>query len=826
MSVYDDLIKYFNRTVRPYLPYRNNKVYQSLCSVLRDYVLKDSYLIIPENLSTYVEHQKINTFLYSNLLIGNGYPSKLVLGWSTAQKEIVLNKLMHYQNEAGTLRHYIDICDAFQENFDVYELYADNRILIDAVKNVPVKKWIMVANPIYLSSELPKLYYDSERIHDYDEIYNGTPTYFISSRQLNYWYYFAKAIVLPFKTNLIMLVWKNETQFTMLDSIMMSTTYSHYQNEYITITYNNEAYLLRLADIYQMWHYLLLYASKNNEITFNSTIRNVIFGITNNPIYTLTPGMNNSIDNVIDVYNNIVDKDTYDNFINNYYSKFTSYINNGSNTTETIRKKLLLRVPSDLLAYLEYLVDSGTPRILGLYNALSILESGIDSFIEESDDPLLEKYGKWLKILLTKPTINIKQTITYQLLLQFKPYHTRFIEKNKIKVISNDKTNNCFIKDIVYFVVHSYEASGLVISDLATFIKHVYGNFYLVNGKNTMSDKCLACNLKVGDVITFSSTGLGIADFDCHTVQVIEITHTNPIITNNQYIDMKSKLEFKNTAIEEYFNSLSTLITNLDFDTVIENLKNEFERNLTQYAFIKQAINDLMITIDINPPPNTGGSGGTGSSGGTGGTSGTGNTGGTGTVVPNIQDLVPKTEFNQSVIDSFDVSDVIINYLNQQLLPTLEVIRFENIEYYKFEPLLNVIDELISVFEFTDHQKYIIRHVLYQTVSCTFYFDNNWRCPTGYYDKLIVTDLPPINETVVGGLWSFSNLNVINYVHCNEEAFRLIYIGDKIFVPDDSIGYGVEVIGKDLSTLNLILNTSYTGTAGTFAVIGRYRSGF
>ena len=89
-----------------------------------------------------------------------------------------------------------------------------------------------------------------------------------------------------------------------------------------------------------------------------------------------------------------------------------------------------------------------------------------------------------------------------------------------------------------------------------------------------------------------------------------------------------------------------------------------------------------------------------------------------------------------------------------------------------------------------------------------------------------MTELPPINETVSGGLWSFSNLNVINYVHCNEEAFRLIYIGDKIFVPDDGIGYGVEVIGKDLSTLNLILNTSYTGTAGTFAVIGRYRSGF
>ena len=179
---------------------------------------------------------------------------------------------------------------AFDENFDVYELYADSRITLDTVQNKVVKKWIMAANPIYLSSKLPKIYYseDTERIHDYDEIYNGTPTYFISTKQLNYWYYFAKAIVLPFKTNLIMLIWKNETEFSMLDSIMMATTYSYYQNEYVNLTCNNVAYHLRISDIYQIWHYLLLYASEDDEKTFNQTIRNVIFGISNLQI-TLYP---------------------------------------------------------------------------------------------------------------------------------------------------------------------------------------------------------------------------------------------------------------------------------------------------------------------------------------------------------------------------------------------------------------------------------------------------------------------------------------------------------------------------------------------------------
>lgn len=791
MNVYDNLLKYFNRTVRPYLPYRNNKVYQSLCSVLRDYFFKDSYLTIPQDLSTYVENQKINTTLYSNLLIGNGYPNNLVMGWSSSQKEIILEKLMHYQNEAGTLRHYIDICDAFDENFDVYELYADSRIILDTVQNKVVKKWIMAANPIYLSSKLPKIYYseDTERIHDYDEIYNGTPTYFISTKQLNYWYYFAKAIVLPFKTNLIMLIWKSETEFSMLDSIMMATTYSYYQNEYVNLTCNNVAYHLRISDIYQIWHYLLLYASEDDEKTFNQTIRNVIFGISNSAIFTLKPGLDNSIDKVIEAYNNIIDKDSYDYFINNFYSKFSSYINNGANTIEIIRKKLLFKVPADLIAYLEYLIDSGISRIFGLYNALSIIEQSVDSFIENSEDELLQKYGKWLKILLSKPTVNVKQTITYQLLYQFKPYHTRFIEKIKIKIISDDKTNNCFIKDIVYFVIHLWQDSGVVISDHVNYIKNIYSNFYLVNGENTVSGNCLDFKIKIGDIITFSSTSLGISDFDCHNVQIIDITHTNPIITNDQFTQIKNNIEFNNTFIEEYFNALSILIVNLEFDTVIENLTYELNRTNNKCIFIKEIIKELII-------------------------------------IENEIQIIEKEKFNQTVIEYFDVHEYIINYLNQQLLPTLEIINIDNVEYYNYNDLINIIDRLNSTFEFNSNNKYIIKKILYNTVVCTLHFDLNWKCPTGYYDKLINISLPPINETISGGLWSFSNLDVINYVHCDEIAFNSIYLNDIIFVPEDGVSYGIKVIGKDLNTLNLLTNTNYKGTAGTFNVIGRYRSGF
>ena len=60
--------------------------------------------------------------------------------------------------------------------------------------------------------------------------------------------------------------------------------------------------MLKLADAYQIWHYLLLYASGDDEKTFDSTIKNVIFGISNNPIYTLSPGLNNSIDTIQNVF--------------------------------------------------------------------------------------------------------------------------------------------------------------------------------------------------------------------------------------------------------------------------------------------------------------------------------------------------------------------------------------------------------------------------------------------------------------------------------------------------------------------------------------------
>ena len=69
---YNNFISYFDRFIKPYLPFKNNKTYQSFCSLLKDNYFKDSYLNIPEHLATYVEDQKINIELYSILGIYGG----------------------------------------------------------------------------------------------------------------------------------------------------------------------------------------------------------------------------------------------------------------------------------------------------------------------------------------------------------------------------------------------------------------------------------------------------------------------------------------------------------------------------------------------------------------------------------------------------------------------------------------------------------------------------------------------------------------------------------------------------------------------------------
>jgi CheY-like chemotaxis protein len=245
---YNNFISYFDRFIKPYLPFKNNKTYQSFCSLLKDNYFKDSYLNIPEHLATYVEDQKVNIELYSKLLIGNGYPEDLVNQLSTAEKEILIDKFMHYQAKSGTLAHFKQICNEFGDNFNVYELYADYRKC--TVNAKITMDWIMAPKPIYkYNNATPTTY-------DYDEIYNGTPTYFLSKLQLELWRK-GKSITLPFKTNLIMLDLQSQKEENEMEQLLAATTFFYFKDYYFSLFLEGETYDITISDAYRLYYYII-----------------------------------------------------------------------------------------------------------------------------------------------------------------------------------------------------------------------------------------------------------------------------------------------------------------------------------------------------------------------------------------------------------------------------------------------------------------------------------------------------------------------------------------------------------------------------------------
>lgn len=765
---YNNFISYFDRFIKPYLPFKNNKTYQSFCSLLKDNYFKDSYLNIPEHLATYVEDQKINIELYSKLLIGNGYPEDLVNQLSTAEKETLIDKFMHYQAKSGTLAHFKQICNEFGDNFNVYELYADYRKC--TVNAKITMDWVMAPKPIYkYNTATPTTY-------DYDEIYNATPTYFLSKLQLELWRK-GKSITLPFKTNLMVLDWQNVDTFSMLDGVISMATLSYFQNVQVAIEINNVSYILTLATLYQLWNYLCSYIT--SDTSFNASFKCVSVSISDNFPYSLDPNMPNSIDILIAKYNAITDRESFDEFWKtSIEDKFTKYISGNGLTTKDLRKKLIGSTSAVLLSYFEDMINGAQSKIAGLYSTLSILDDAVNKFLESTDDELAIKYQDHLKMLMVKPVTDPTSTTTYKLLNTFKPYHTQFITLAKFQTTSKDSTNKFYSKDKVYFVNHNWESSAVVISDYFTIQKSYYNDYPLTNGQNYMVVPCPTLySVKVGDYISFSQSYN--TQSACSSMQIINIERTN-ITTDQSRLDLISKKirivqyslidDIKDKLLNAYDENVFDIITQLNdnnntFLEICEVKLNEISTDtIVNYNALIDFINsynDISIRL--------------------------------------------KNDFSNNVTNLYNTNDLSIN--------------IDQIKY--------LISTLKIKYIFTSSELKSISTILSADDICTVYFDRIWMCPTDTYNRMTIINMPPVDDTISipGAEFTFTNIKTAKYIHTNEVGILAVGIGDYIYVISDTHEYAVKVIGKDLTELNLLIDKSYLGTAGTFTTIGRYRPG-
>ncbi len=487
---YNDLRNYIFRYIRQFTPYKDSEFYQVLVSFLEEELLKDSYENIPEQFKVLFEEHSLDTYLYDIVLRSIGYPRDLVESLPSTHKQIILNTFSDYNTRKGTLKIIREIASSFGDPINIYELYADFKY------NSGIWDWWFVPKVIYENTDL------EAEIKYYDNIYNDTPTYFVSKQQLHN-YLIDERISLPIKSNLLLLTLANQTSANELTILTMMTALHHFKDSLIEINMNNGTYEISLIGLYQLWNYLLsYYHGKVNTARVEGEI--VYFDISGATFYyTLEEGLPNSIKTVHEKYNDLLYADEIRTFYKEYIADiFTKNAPSTIATITTLRKSLLYSIDIDLLVYIENQIETSTDIESEIVSILQELKESIKVYINNSNDDLLYEYKDYILDVFELSIIVPAKTTTYKLIDFFKPFHTQLISEQKLIVKNDSKFNNAGILDSYrMFVIRDFPGTAMVISDDMYFNERILGSFSVTTTYIETNLETIYNSFEIGDQI-------------------------------------------------------------------------------------------------------------------------------------------------------------------------------------------------------------------------------------------------------------------------------------------------------------------------------------
>jgi len=103
----DDIRNFFDAYIKPYAPYREEKVYNTLMNTLSEYYYGQLYTVIPNELKQIYEDANFNTpAIYNQLLINIGVPQQIIDKISLSDKLIFLRTLADFERYKGTISFF------------------------------------------------------------------------------------------------------------------------------------------------------------------------------------------------------------------------------------------------------------------------------------------------------------------------------------------------------------------------------------------------------------------------------------------------------------------------------------------------------------------------------------------------------------------------------------------------------------------------------------------------------------------------------------------------------------------------------------------------
>lgn len=531
----DDVRNFFDSYIKPFAPYQEEKIYDTLISNLTQYYYNQAYFNIPSELKQMYEEINIESpAIYNQLLIAIGVPSEIIDKISFSDKIIFLKMLSDFERYRGTIKFFQKVLSSFSDRLSLYELYID---LEDS-------NWVFKPVKIYLHEDM-ELNITSI---PYDTIQSSVPSLLVSKEQLTSLYEQEK-VILPIKSNLLLMDNDLTANVSVLYDVIVSIFLHTYKDNYIDLYFKEDSKVVQLKTIYFLWFYLL---TECYEIPWTSfaakALLKFVYGDIGFPAFIgTTPTTIENLADIIARYNEIQitnatnrdfdnSKTLFDSFQTDISNAFYTVDNSTATTSAEMYNELVVMNSSLILYINDRISNSAITKKAEINLIMTEIYSSLVLYASTySGDNYFGQYVDYFLRYLPQILIDPENTTSYTILYNLKPYHVDLYSTYSTGVRCQDKFNQIFIDDEngLNFI------SNMLLASVFSFSEETFVDYTLNTDSSLSIANFINFNIfsKVEDeteeILDSSSSEIYAKHVTCNNISDAQTTEIQQYITSS-----------------------------------------------------------------------------------------------------------------------------------------------------------------------------------------------------------------------------------------------------------------------------------------------------
>ena len=586
MTISKNIIKYFDEYIKNYTPYKDNKFYTAIIEYIKSSLVDFIYNKNPIQLKSLYENNLIPVEVTHTLLLQLGVPERILNKLSIADQIVFLQSLSDFFRYKGSIDFFKNTSKIFSDDFEIYELYIDFY--------PSTNKWVL--KPIAILGDP-----DFHDIISYADVYNSVSSVLVSEEQLTE-YKNNCEIVLPLKSNLLLLKYYFVQEVNSFLNLVVSTFMKQYGNKQFNIYFLNGSFYVSINQFVYIWFYIILRLYNGVWPEYEITKINILLS-------SFNPYTMEDIDKLFDEYNkleNSIDALTFFNKNIQLYFNYVYY------TSETTVSDMELNINSDILDYLNTRINNINPNFIKseYHQILNELLNSFSLYSYTQTDNMYIKYYEYFINFLPQIILNPKETKSYLILSHYKPFHTEIITQQIEYIKVQSKFDLVTPKTIYNFAIQLSNVDACLIIDNFDFLLRYssldnyfniieqifYQITYLYSSVFNISDKSkLICTLKYALLLNIfdriQQIKYNLKDNGENTLLLTEI-----ISDLKLQLKIQSDLNIIDNIINNVYYNKNNLLNIID---KIQQIKYDLKDSGKYALLLTEIISDLKLQLKI-----------------------------------------------------------------------------------------------------------------------------------------------------------------------------------------------------------------------------------